>query len=213
MDVSGILERAIELSVGVDNVDTEEEYLYLKYLNMAANELYQRTAGFDELLERTHIEDGFDESGELKITVASEDMSFFLVKKVMTANETFKQVPLSKIAEMKFKEEVGDPVFAVKPASLVLYSKVEKPYKLFVSYVPKFKLLKDTTVEADIPFRPEFHELLVYGTLYYIYQDIDGFKSSTKESVAAKEWNDGIVSYQSTLFNTGDYDFTRYTRI
>ena len=109
--------------------------------------------------------------------------------------------------------EAYKPIFCVRDNALTLYSGGTKPYDVFIAYTPAFVDFKGDEEEADIPFRVEWHPLLVYGTLYYIYQDMDGFKSSVKESIAASEWKRGIASYAASLFNAYPDVYVPYTRV
>ncbi len=95
MNVSYILERGIELSVGKDSADTEEQVSFLKYLNLAAEELYRTTAPLDPLLEKTvmlntHPADGMEEDTPFDL---GEPILF--VKRLVTEQGAFKEVFMS----------------------------------------------------------------------------------------------------------------------
>ncbi len=67
MNVADILDRVIELSVGGDSADNEEQLSFLNYLNMAGEELYRATASLDDAREVTKIQVDFVESAPVQI--------------------------------------------------------------------------------------------------------------------------------------------------
>ena len=200
--VSEILDNVINLSVGINDVDTEEKGKFLKYLNMACRELYRLTAPLDDNLSATHLANDFDETAGIELyDVDAKKISILTVRKVMTNRVAFKEVPYLTLQEMKFLNQPSVPVYCVQNNVITLYSNLAKPYNVFIGYVPDFIDLQDEAIDP-FPFRPFFQNLLVYGTLYYIYQDMDGFKSSIKESIAVDEWTKGKMRYSNYLLNT-----------
>lgn len=222
MNVSDVLDQAIELGVGFDNVDTDERALYLKHLNMAAEELYSATASLDEKRSQSYIAVAFDESGNIELLDSNNNpVDVLSVSKVITKKaEQFKEIPVAIVREKKFLGQETCPIFCYRDNLFTLYSNLTKPYDVFIAYTPAFNgfewdesAKKEKPVDLNTLFRKEWHRLLVYGTLYYIYQDIDGFKSSVKESIAASEWKRGIASYSASLFNSYPDVYVPYTRV
>jgi len=215
MNVSDILDNVIDLSIGRDEADDEERATFLNYLNMASEELYRLTAPFDEQRSQTHIQQNFDESVNIELKDSEGDeIDILAVSKVRSKQfEKFSQVSFALLQEKKFMGEAYTPIFCVRKNVFTLYSNGTKPYDVFMAYTPIFIDFTGDEEEGDIPFRIEWHPLLVYGTLYYIYQDMDGFKSSVKESIAASEWKSGIEKYARSLFNSSPDGYIPYTRV
>jgi hypothetical protein len=210
MTITDILDQAIELSVGFDSVDDDERAFFLKCLNMACEELYRSTAFLDESRFLTYIEKSVDETADIILPSSA----VLHVNKVKSASiPKFTKVSLSDMQELKFFSQNQTPVFCFNVNAVTLYSNSLQPYDAFISYVPCFTPLKQSTAESDIPFNCDWHPLLVQGTLYYIYQDMDGFKSGIKEKVTVSEWKDGIMRYCAGLFNSYSPQYRPYTRI
>lgn len=205
--VSEILDNVINLSVGINDVDTEEKGKFLKYLNMACRELYRLTAPLDDNLSVTHLANGFDETAGIELYDADAGkIGILTVRNVRTNRIIFERVPYLFLQEKKFLNESYRPIYCVQNNVITIYSNLAKPYDVFIGYVPDFIDLQEESIgsfpHTTIPFRPSFQNLLVYGTLYYVYQDMDGFKSSIKESIAVDEWTKGKMRYSNYLLNT-----------
>jgi len=213
MNVKGILDNVVHLSIGINDEDADMREKLLGYLNNAASEMYISVSSFDESLFQYQTIENFDESVEIVLPNALS-----AVKKVRNIDHEFTQVSYAALFEKKFMGRDENPIFCIDnthKTNLWLYSNLQKPYNVFVSYLSVFKPFDFDTEESFIPFRPEFHTLLVYGALYYLYQDMDGFKSSVKEQICISEWKNGINEYLAFLINSSaDFENAHpYTRV
>ena len=210
MDVKSILQTVVRLSLGEgDALDEEIQVKYLDYLNRAAETLYQTAAPFDDFLTISEKFTIIDES-----TAVAPSRPIFLLGKCITQDSKY----IFKKSSAHFDEKVfltdaQMPIFTQKNDGLYFYTLFTKPYNVLLSYKPNFTPLLYTAKESGIPFRPAFHNKLVFGTLYYLYQDMDGFKSSVKEKICIAEWNSAISKYSAFLFNSSSRDLNINMRV
>lgn len=203
MQASDVLNRVIDLSLGQNDVSEEERVKFLHYLTLALVDFYTRTASMNEASCQTFTKDNIDERTDIAVTDRIGRPSPILcIQKITTPTFTFKKmISCSDMQMRKFLGQNQEPVYCVQNNLVTLYSRGHTPYRVFISYIPALtaRVELSTDLSAFIPV--QWHDLLIYGTLYYIYQDMDGFKSSVKESIAAKEWKAGLSRCVASLFN------------
>lgn len=203
MQASDVLNRVIDLSLGQNDVSEEERVKFLEYLTLALVDFYTRTASMNEACHKIFTQDNIDERTDIALTdTTGRPTPILHIQKIITPKLTFKKmISWSDMQIQKFLGQNEEPVYCVQNNLVTLYSNGHKPYKVFISYIPALthQIELSTDLSAFMPL--QWHDLLIYGTLHYIYQDMDGFKSNVKESVAAKEWQAGLSRCVAALFN------------
>ena len=208
MLVSEIIDLMGHLSIGRDNVSADEEKIFLKYINLAHFELYQRTAGLNaDLLTKQTIASVDD---TLTLTTAP-----FLISSVI---DTKNRIILKKVSifegvesQLYAYESIPGQYYCQKNI-LHLVPSPKVPLSFDVWFVPQPAPLASSTFEADIPYPVAFQSSLADGGLYYLFQEEGGFKNSQKASEAQSRWLAAKSSLNAYLYNTGGNNLSTYTR-
>ena len=203
MQASDIINLVIDLSLGQNDVSEEERAKFIGYLRLALIDFYTRTASMNEACVKTFTQDVIDERTDIALTdTTGRPTPLLFIKEIITPTFRFdKRVSWCEMQARKFLNQHHKPVYCVQDNRVTLYSGGRTPYRIFIAYVPAFTNELKASTDLSIFIPVQWQNLLIYGTLYYIYQDMDGFKSSVKESIAAQEWQAGLSRCVAALFN------------
>lgn len=204
MKISKILDFMGVLSVGLDNVSDSERFIFLKYLNQAHYELYNHTAALnDDLI--------INEEKLTTINIDNVDLSQrpLSFSKVYVDGYTrpLKELRLIKFVDYTKNTSSGSPcVFTWQVKKLSIYPLMKDiSYNLDIWYTPVHVDLEEDTPEDEIPYPPSFHNVLLDGALYYLFQDEGGFKNSAQVDSQTVKWEKGKQDLYSYLFHkTGE---------
>lgn len=202
MDVQQILNNVARLSIGLDEPTSDDTGVYLEYLNLAHLELFRKTAAMNPLIAVVQ-KDGTtaDGAGEIKLGV----LPFEIVQVYNTTGA--RTLAHSSYGELRKRYPAWDAATSpqywyVGPSSdgvgqsVRVYPKADGQ-TIRVLYTAQPALFTADTLEAAIPYPPAFHNVLVDGTCYYLFQGESAFKDAVKIQMAVDRWRVG----QMALFN------------
>lgn len=199
MNVSEILDQVNLLSIGADQETLESRLQNLRYLNLAAADLYRKTARLNKDVWEAELfkDHQYSDKISLKYTPLSVESIFDVSSEakveLLNKPEFLKATAFSKYARpccfLKGKE-----------LSFNQWGDEHTQGDILVSYIPSFTAFEETSPEDKIPFPVEYHNVLVFGCLNWHQIDIDGFRATTKEAAGITSWKDGVASLQSFLF-------------
>lgn len=193
--VASLLDSVKSLAlVGSGNADDTARIL--RYMNMTYAEAYRTTATqYPTLLLTT--ESVSMTAGEGTISVAP-----FSVMRVKNTNT-------NRILEARSKLDIeelfpamtdnGEPVYYYMEGTTGLRSYPLNNATLQVRYIPRVGTLTSTSAEADIKIPPEFHELLLWGTLVYMSYDERDKSASGEISIAQSKYEIALNDFRTWL--------------
>jgi hypothetical protein len=213
MKVSDIISLMGTLSLGADNVTEDEKSIFLTYLNLAHAELYSKTANFNQaLLKSESFAPDLDE-GDSPSSYTLSEIPFFV-------NSVYLPNTRQRLTEIAITDILlTDPAFSNnqnpgQPTNYFISNNVVSLYPLqtaatpaLIWYCPNSTDFTLTTPESDIPYPRNFHRILADGALYYVYQDVPGFRNSEKETASQKRWERGKSELVSYLYNSSGISF------
>lgn len=185
MQVTDILETMALMSVGGDNLTAKTKAIFLRYVNLANLNLYNKTAAINPNLFVNE---------QLQPILNGEEVQLgqipFSVSKVYV-NDQYPDLTLKTFSEFidikkKWNGESSPEFFTFRKNTVSIYPiRLNVQYTLDIWYVPQPLILDETVAESDIPYPISFHNLLVDEALYYLFLDEEGFKD-TRASMEAK---------------------------
>ena len=204
MNVKEIIQLAAEQSVGLESPTSLDENVYLKYLNLIHGELYRKTAAINpqaSMVTESHAtDDGSFKPDQLPVMIRSVYVAIAgnsLVLKPISYDKI-----LTKDPEMTLG---GQPHYwFFLNNKIQTYPRQENTFKII--YVKEPDALTIETLSEQIPYPPLYHQVLVDGTCYYLFQGETGLKNSKELEQAAAKWEKGrneLYAYFMTLSGTG----------
>lgn len=203
MNVSDILDIIGDFSVSGSNVTEEQRNLFLRYLNLYKDSLYRKIAAFDNnLITVQRSNDIYDSNVGLELASAS----LMFVSSVINLNNSFSLKKISKIDAYKLYYKV-DSFIESEPETFTTYWNRENNLfyilvypsptniNVAISFIDNPDDFNEDTLSANIPFPPLYHQVLVDGTLWYVFQEIGGFRDSLK----AREAKDRCLKGENEL--------------
>lgn len=199
MNVREIIKLAAEQSVGLEDLSPEDAALYLKYLNLVHAELYRKLAQINpfapiskETLQATQ--------GKIELETIP------LVVKSLYVPIEGNPLVLKPIRHDTILER--DPERAMRGMPQYWYF-FNQGIEVYPSYEGALKLvsIKDPemftieTVEAQIPYPPSYHQVLVDGTCYYLFQGETGLKNKEELGTSLAKWEMGKRELYAYLLN------------
>jgi hypothetical protein len=212
MSVSTLLTLMGHLSLGNDNITSEERQIFLHYLNLAHFELYQVTAPFNQDL--FVFETLTNVLGENAVILSRPP---YAVQSVYDQTHQ-KKLTRSSLADILEKDPgftaTGHPRQYFLQGSVVhFYPPQTAVTSVRVVYTPQPVLFTEETQDPDIPYPIAYHPVLVDGALYYVFQEEGGFKNPQKAIEAQKRWEDGRSRLLSSLYNTSGETLTTFMSV
>ncbi len=189
MDVKDMINLAASLSVGLDKPTLEDANIYLRYLNLVHFELYKSVAMFNPYIpvekETMIITNGVGKFINTPFAIASvhyyEGNAVRILKK-----QSYDLILQSDPEERK----AGLPLYwYYQNRSLNIYPK--KTTHVGVVYIGEPKEFTLNTIEEEIPYPAIYHQVLVDGMSYYIYQGESGLKTENTAMQAFAKFEKG----------------------
>ena len=212
MTVSELLTLMGHLSVGNDNVSALERAIFLQYLNLAHCELYQGTASLNQDLWQ--LETLTTEEGQTTIPLARPP---YRLQRVYDLTHHWPLSPLS-FADLlhkdpEFKDRGSPRHYSLHQQTLRFYPAPSAVLSVQVAFVPQPVLLKENTLEEEIPYPLAYHPVLVDGALTYLFQEEGGFKNPQKAQAAEQRWEIGKTRLISYLYQASGSTFTTFSSV
>ncbi len=199
MDVREILDLAAQQSVGLESPTALDQSVYLKYLNLVHAELYRKTAPINpqaEMVTETHeTPDGSFKPQGFPVIIRSVYVAIAnnpLILKPITYDKI-----LAKDPEMLLAGQPRYWFFLNK--KIQTYPKQENTFKII--YVKEPDPLTIETLSEQIPYPPLYHQVLIDGTCYYLFQGETGMKNKEELTLALNKWERGRQELYSYLMN------------
>lgn len=198
MQVIDILQTMALMSVGGDNLTPKTQAIFLRYLNLANRNIYNKIASINPDLFINEQIQSIQNSEDIQL-----NQNPFLVSALYVENQ-YPGLRLKTFLDfIDFKKDFngnGDPqVFTFRKDTVSIYPiRDNTQYNLDIWYTPQPLILDLTVDENDIPYPVSFHNILVDEALYYLFLDEDGFKDSRKSMEAkerAKDQKKDLISY------------------
>lgn len=198
MQVTEILETMALMSVGGDNLTQKTKSIFLRYLNLANRNIYNKIASINPDLFINEQIQTIQDSEDVQL-----NQNPFLVSVLYVENQYPGLLLKTFLDFVDFKKDFngeGDPqIFTFRKDIVSIYPiRGNTQYNLDIWYTPQPIILDENTAENDIPCPLSFHNLLVDESLYYLFLDEDGFKDSRKSMEAkerAKDQKKDLISY------------------
>ena len=220
MDVSQILDILIGFGVRSDLISTDEKSTYLKYVNLAHQELYALTAVLNPDLVsalQLNITDGYG-------TLPNKPYQLITVtdnNQANTSSANLKQRSVSQMVKDYPQWGFEDPdivkgtpqYYLLRDKTLYLVPSTDTT--VTINYIPNPQDFVLETPADEIPYPIVFHKILIDGALRYLYQDVN--ESSVKDDMRIRQavlnWEMGkgrLVNYlagydKEALINVQDY--------
>ncbi len=200
MNVSDMIGIMRTLGIGQVYSDNESKTIFLSFLNLAHNQLYRETANLNDdiLVKETLTNDPI----QGYITLSQNPFSISRIRLVGTTCILDGLSVLDLDSYEARNVNSGNPsVYSNSKKIVNFYPFVNgNSYQFSTFYPPRITALDETTLEEDIPYPIEYHDVVVNGALYYLFQDESGFKNPKKEGEALSRWDEGRVDLKSYLF-------------
>ena len=213
MNVKDMLSLMRTLGIGEVYNDKESEEIYLRFLNLAHDELYALTSTFNDDL---YIQETITSlPGSTSISLS---MDPFIISKVWIPEVRHylegMSVDDSDDYQMQYDSPGYPKIYYIIKRFIHFFPIASNiPYTFKVSYKPDVIPIEKNTPESAIPYPRSFHRVLVNGALYYLFQDESGFKNTIKEKSAEKKWEDGKKDLVSYLYGRSKQKNSMYERI
>lgn len=201
MNVSDILLLMANQSIGLDAPTDSDLPVYLRYLNLAYLEILRKTIINNPTIPK------------LRETVTSDINGTFLPSKPIFSIRSISTVNPVRLLTATNLDTVltYDPLQTqtnTSPSQWFYDSGVINLFPkyqgmLSILYVPIPASLTANSLSADIGIPEIFHQILVDGACYYIFQSETGFKDQAKMMETKERWIKGLSELGIYLRNLG----------
>lgn len=205
MDVSSILKLLATLSIGLDDLGESDTIVFMQFLNLAYFELLHATINESPLVVKLH-----EELDCTNGVVSSTSQEIFTPKVIYDIRTNRQLLGSSEEDVLKVDPalvKTGEPdrwyyangVINTYPLSTTT---VITGGGVGIRYVAKPAPLTASSLSADILIPSLYHQVLVDGASYYVFQSETGFKDQTKMLSAQVKWEDGkkkLFSYMKNI--------------
>jgi hypothetical protein len=203
MTITEMLQQIANLSVGLDNATEFDNEINLRYLNLAHAELYRSTAAVNPdatIVQKTIAVD----QGALQ-----EKINAFTVKNlhIPIANNTkvLQPIPYDWVLQHDpARTQAGQPIYWYR-LNHKLFTYPKYTGDIQVVYIGQAIPFTLETEEADIPYPPLYHSVLVDGACYYAFQGESGLKNREEMLLTLTRWEQGKKSCSQYLINQSNY--------
>jgi hypothetical protein len=210
MQIAEMIDLMGVLGIG----ETPSNAIALKYLNQAHLKLYRQTANINpDLLINEQLTSLVNQN-----TVTVTEIPF-IVSKVYQKGQA---QPLEGMAFLDFVQYQSDhPNLVCSPRIYAFKRKIisffpiqaNQTYDFSVWYCTQPKTLTELTLEDAIPYPIAFHDVLVDGALYYLFQDESGFKNPQKEKEALARWEAGKSELFAYLYGSAKQQISTFSSV
>lgn len=202
MNVKEIIQIAADLSVGLNKPTTEDQDIYLRYLNLVHFDLYRATAAFNPYISMMLDVYTADKTGVGFVKLTKIPFSIVGVSYISNGiASVLKRKSFEDIIENDFMQtSVGNPVnWYYQNKQLYIYP--IKAVELAVRYIPEASVFTINTLESEMPYPALYHQVLVDGISYYLFQGESGLKSSDDAKLALAKFEQGKRMLYAYLLN------------
>jgi hypothetical protein len=194
--VNEILTTIQDLAL-VGSGNAEDTARVLRYINLVYKEAYRRTARQRPTLllaqESVAITAGAGmmSANPFTVTMVKDTGNNSNVLNVITLPELEEEYPaLDGIGSPNLYYFTGEKVINTYPVNDTTLS---------VRYVPSCNVLTAISTEADIKFPPEFHDMLLWGTLVFMAYDERDKTTGGELNTAQSKYEMALADFQSWL--------------
>jgi hypothetical protein len=210
MDVSEILKLLATLSIGLDDIDVtsatdSDVVVFMRYINLAYFELLQATLSESPLVVK------LNEQLDCTAGVLSPTSKPIFIPKCVY--NIASNAPLTGTLESDVLKNDPGLTKTGTPAEWYYANGALNVYPLATStvlagggfgvrYISQPAPLVYNSPSTDIMIPPLYHQVLVDGASYYLFQSEAGFKDQAKLQAAMARWEDGkkkIFSYMKNI--------------
>jgi len=212
VNVSDILDIVGDFSVSGSNVTDEQRTSFLRYLNLYKDSLYRKTAAMNGNLLQTQLFSGAYDSGVGLSLTGTTNLMFITSVINLKNNRVLKQKSQIEAYQLWYNNDEwksGVPQIYTLLSSyttdefvVFIYPLPSDDVSMVVGYIENPEDFTEETPSVAIPFPQLYHQLLVDGTLWYVFQEEGGFKDSVKASEAKNRCMQGEQELMSFLQNT-----------
>jgi hypothetical protein len=198
-DVSELLNTIKDLAL-VGAGDASDDSRVMRYMNLVYKEAYRRTAQARPTLL-------LDVMGNIAISNGSGTLTArpYAVTMVKDTGNNSNPLNATTLPELEEKapalDATGNPDRYYLTGETTINTYPKNTTTVSVRYVPAAGTLTSDSVEADIKIPPEFHDLLVWGTLVYLAYDERDKGVGVEVQTAQSKYEIALADYQSWLLN------------
>jgi hypothetical protein len=205
------------LSVGPDLAPAAVRSIYLQYLNLAHFELYNYSALMNddvmvmEALTTTFNAQPVTQTITLSQVPLSVSQVYYPLARRFLAKKGLEDF---MIFQSGYSYSASPQVYNVAKQTISIYPFVSTDtYALNCLYVPQPMNLIENMNESDIPYPLAYHGYLVDGALYYLFQDEEGFQSTSKGIQHQQKWEKGKTALFSYLINSSNKEIRTFSNV
>lgn len=215
MDVQDIIQLIANQGLGNDTPTPADQVIYLRYLNIAHDDLYRSVKILDpdraSISTQITVTDGqADLPGDVMQIVSAirirlpppqEDWRALInpAKDGKLVQKTLGWIE----SRDPMVSQTGDPEYYYLAGNKIGTYPVTT-HLLKIRYIPKPQPFTLQTLASQIPYPPEYHSILVDGALFYLFQGEGGFKSGPRARDAQLKWLRGKTSLCNFIEATGN---------
>lgn len=196
MNVAQIVTLIAQQSLNESSPDVDMQNRIVSYVNRAYEEAYASTAAWQtNKLQTTQT---------VAVTSGTGTLNPVPFKISQIVDTTNNRVLYAKdILEL----EHNDPELATTGAPLWFWIEADSSIKTYplsnqtlrVRYIPKVTTLTYNSAETDIKLPPEYHRVLVFGGLFYMYMDEADLRSQQEIAVNEAKFNNVMAELKMYL--------------
>lgn len=214
MNVRELINQIGLRAFGIESPTEIDRKIYLDLLNTVHFELYRKTALVSPCVEEALRKVELKEGEKFPLPSCFLNKMPFMIKKVTVKDKSLKQTQLGKILDTDPRlTKSGDPEYwGLFSKSLFIYP----AYKgdAFVHAVEDCMLLKEDTLEEEIPYPPMYHDVLVDGCVAKTLSTEGGLKNSKEAEYSSIRWTKGYNElYQYYLSLTGEKGSSTFSNV
>lgn len=181
----------------VGSGDTTDDSRVMRYMNFVYKQVYRKTAeAYPQLLLTSQTITQASGSG----TLSSAPYAIVSVKE--TGSNTFlKPYTLPELEESNPSlDETGTPNKYYMTSDTVIKTYPIDNSQIIVRYVPNPSELTSAGAESTIKIPPSFHDILVWGTLFYMAYDERDKSVGAEVGIVQAKYDDAMNDYKRWLF-------------
>jgi len=209
MNVSQIIDLVAQVSFNDDVPSATDRARILSYINLANNDVYQQVAQIGSAF--------LSNAQQLTLTAAAVDLPSDFFKSISVVDLTNGFTLSAKQVEDIEKEDplldaTGSPVhFYIEGGQMKVYPAEDIDLRL--RYTPNLALLEDNDSLSQVTYPAQFHQILVEGGLYYMFEDERDIRTNAeiaRSEVRYEKLKTNLVNYYKTesrqpLVSQGSY--------
>lgn len=214
MNADDLIEQIGLRAFGIESPTEIDRKIYLDLLNTVHFELYRKTALVSPYVEESLRKVEVREEERFPLPSCFLDKMPFLIKRVIAKDRILKQTQLGKILEKDARlNKSGEPEYwGIFSKSLFIYPSYKGD--VFIYAIEDAPLLKEETLEEEIPYPLMYHDVLVDGVVAKTLSTEGGLKNNKEAENAQIRWTKGYNElYQYYLALTGEKSTSTFSHI